>query len=78
MVTIREHSLGHVKGGHGPHFNAEIRPPGAVRAAYEGDDDGAFHGYMVYDETSESASLHTPPPLCPLLAEGQLDRSGRC
>lgn len=27
-VTIREHSLGHVEGNLGPHFNVEVRPPG--------------------------------------------------
>jgi RHS repeat-associated protein len=44
VVTIREHSLGHVKGGHGPHFNVEIRPPGGgPKQPLPGGGDGHFY-----------------------------------
>jgi RHS repeat-associated protein len=43
VVTIREHSLGHVKGELGPHFNVEIRPPGGgPKQPLPGGGDGHF------------------------------------
>jgi hypothetical protein len=45
-VTIREHSLGHVKGNLGSHFNVEVRPlgGGASQPLLNGADSHVFYG----------------------------------
>lgn len=44
VVTIREHSLGHMTGGQGPHFNVELRPPGGgPRQPLPGGGDGHYY-----------------------------------
>lgn len=43
VMTIPEHSLGHLKGNLGPHFNLEIRPlGGGARQPLPGGGDGHF------------------------------------
>lgn len=38
-VTIKEHSLGHEKGSHGPHFNSEVRGADGTKLPLKGDAD---------------------------------------
>lgn len=43
-VTIREHSLGHKEGNHGPHFNSEVRGSGGIKQPLGGNGDS--HAYF--------------------------------
>ena len=43
-VTIREHSLGHVLGNHGPHFNSEVRDSAGIKQPLDGNGDS--HTYF--------------------------------
>lgn len=44
IVTIREHSLGHEKGNHDPHFNSEVRSPEGIKQPLRGGADS--HAYF--------------------------------
>ncbi|QAY85590.1 HNH/endonuclease VII fold putative polymorphic toxin [Pseudomonas arsenicoxydans] len=46
-VTIRDHSLGHVKGNEGPHFNTEVTGTKGTKAPLAAGEDS--HTYFKKD-----------------------------